>query len=101
MVDVAKYRGIIESGSLVNILQLLSALTDCQGSLRVRGLYQDGIIQVSDGVITLASYGVFCNERAVQEMLTLSAGDFAFYEGEVADTSTYTKSIDSILLDGL
>ena len=95
--DAARIQGIVEPGTVSAVLRLLRSEHEVKGVLRIRTLMGEGEIWVDRGTCVSATFGAYFGRSAVQALLKVKAGEFAFTDEHHLPAPTLNVSLASIL----
>jgi len=92
--------GNLKDLRLVNIIQI-NCIERNAAKVTVSSLDRNGFIYFSDGQIVHAEFNPYIGERAVQEMLALTDGQFKVEAGVTAPAHTISRPWNSVVLEAL
>jgi hypothetical protein len=92
--------GNLKDLRLANIIQI-NCIERNVAKVTVTSLDKQGFIYFSDGHIVHAEFDPYIGERAVQEMLSLTDGQFKVEAGVQAPANTISRPWNSVVLEGL
>lgn len=92
--------GNLKDLRLANIIQI-NCIERNVAKVTVKSLDRSGYLYFEDGQISHAEFNPYIGERAVQEMLSLTEGQFKAEAGIQAPAHTINKPWNSVVLEGL
>ncbi|OPX35193.1 hypothetical protein B1H10_01810 [candidate division KSB1 bacterium 4484_188] len=92
--------GNLKDLRLANIIQI-NCIEQNVAKVTVTSLDRSGYLYFANGQIVHAEFNPYIGERAVQEMLSLSDGQFKVEAGVKAPANTITRPWNSVVLEGL
>lgn len=92
--------GNLKDLKLVNIIQI-NCIERNVAKVTVTSRDREGYIYFADGQIVHAEFNPYIGERAVQEMLSLTDGQFKAEAGIQAPANTINRPWNSVVLEGL